>query len=525
MTVGGVAEDTIRNIENVNGSTAGDTLTGDGNANVFEGNAGDDILSGAGGNDTLQGNSGNDSYDGGAGDDTYVLGSAGNESITDASGTDTINSSVTRSLAGYAMIENLTLTGTDDIDGTGNALANAVTGNSGDNILDGGAGNDTMTGGAGNDTYKVSTGNDTITDFRTRYFAATLSGANEVGPTGSPATGQATLTLNAAHTQLDLAMTTTGLDWDGAQTPGTTLDNVSGFHIHNANAGTNGGIVWDIAGDADTIENAGAGTVTATWTPGDTTGGIDATTFINRLFVDGLYLNIHTVQFGGGAIRGQIDSVNGDIGADKIDLTSLNIGSLDTWKAVTSDVAGSAKMTTTANGVTSSLTISGVAEAFFDENDFIFAGNVAQTLNGTNNIDDLFGAGGNDTINGLNGGDRLFGETGDDILDGGTGADQLDGGIGNDTYVLGAETDTVNDTGGTDTITSTITRSLVGFATIENLTLLGAATINGTGNALANTITGNGGDNVLDGGAAVDTLDRRRRQRHLCAGCRDRHRQ
>ena len=251
-------------------------------------------------------------------------------------------------------------------------LANAVTGNSGDNILDGGAGDDTMTGGTGNDTYKVSTGNDTITDFRTPISLASLSGANEVGPTGSPATGQATLTLNAAHTQLDLAMTTTGLDWDGAQTPGTTLDNVSGFHIHNANAGTNGGIVWDIEGDADKIENAGAGTVTATWTPGDTTGGIDATTFINRLFVDGLYLNIHTVQFGGGAIRGQILR-HRRLLANKIDLTPLNIGSLDTWKAVTSDVAGSAKMTTTANGVTSSLTISGVAEAFFDENDFIFA--------------------------------------------------------------------------------------------------------------------------------------------------------
>ena len=272
VLVGGSDEDTIVNIENLAGGSAGDTLTGDGNANVFEGNAGDDILSGAGGNDTLQGNSGSDSYDGGAGDDTYVLGGAGNESITDASGTDTINSSVTRSLAGYAMIENLTLTGTDDIDGTGNALANAVTGNSGDNILDGGAGDDTMTGGAGNDTYKVSTGNDTITDFGTRYFAATLSGANEVGPTGSPATGQATLTLNAAHTQLDLAMTTTGLDWDGSQTPGTTLDNVSGFHIHNANAGTNGGIVWDIEGDADKIVNAGTGTVTATWTTGDTSG-------------------------------------------------------------------------------------------------------------------------------------------------------------------------------------------------------------------------------------------------------------
>ena len=162
--------------------------------------------------------------------------------------------------------------------------------------------------------------------------------------------------------------------------------------------------------------------------------------------MDGLYLNIHTVQFGGGAIRGQIDSVNGDVGADKIDLTSLNIGSLAAWQAVTADVAGSAKMTTVTNGVVSTLTITGVAEALFNAADFIFAGNVAQTINGTNNIDYLFGAGGNDTINGLDGNDRLFGETGNDVLDGGTGADQLDGGAGDDTYVLGAETDAVTDT-------------------------------------------------------------------------------
>ena len=474
VTVGGVAEDTIRNIENVNGGTADDTLTGDTLANVLTGNAGDDNLSGGGGNDTLEGNSGSDSYDGGAGDDTYVLGGAGNKSITDASGTDTISSSVTRSLAGYTMIENLTLTGADDINGTGNAAANDITGNSGDNILDGSAGDDTMTGGTGNDTYRVSTGNDTITDFRT-HFLATLNGASQVPAVGSAATGQATLTLNAAHTQLDLAMTTTGLDWDGAQTPGTTNDNVNGFHVHNANAGFNGGIVWDIYGDIDQVVNAGAGTVTATWTPGDTSV-ISAGTFIDRLFVDGLYLNIHTAQFGSGAIRGQILPE-----ANKIDLTPLNIGSLDTWKAITSDVAGSAKMTTTANGVTSSLTISGVAEAFFDDADFIFAGSVVQTINGTNNIDDLFGAGGNDTINGLDADDRLFGETGDDVLDGGVGVDTMIGGVGNDTYIVSVATDVVTElvSQGEDEIQTALSSySLGALADVENLTGTASTTQN-----------------------------------------------
>ena len=47
-----------------------------------------------------------------------------------------------------ANVENLTLTGSGNINGTGNALANILTGNSGNNTLDGGAGADTMVGGA-----------------------------------------------------------------------------------------------------------------------------------------------------------------------------------------------------------------------------------------------------------------------------------------------------------------------------------------------------------------------------------------
>jgi Ca2+-binding RTX toxin-like protein len=62
-------------------------------------------------------------------------------------------SSVT--LTAAANIENLTLTGTAIINGTGNALDNILVGNSADNILNGGVGADRMTGGLGNDTYSV----------------------------------------------------------------------------------------------------------------------------------------------------------------------------------------------------------------------------------------------------------------------------------------------------------------------------------------------------------------------------------
>ena len=44
-------------------------------------------------------------------------------------------------------VENLILTGTGNINGTGNGDANALTGNSGGNILDGGAGADILAGG------------------------------------------------------------------------------------------------------------------------------------------------------------------------------------------------------------------------------------------------------------------------------------------------------------------------------------------------------------------------------------------
>ncbi len=81
---------------------------------------------------------------GGTGNDTYVV-SNGNENITEATnaGTDTVQSSA----ASFTLadnVENLTLTGIGNIDGTGNSGVNILTGNTGNNILSGGGGNDTL---------------------------------------------------------------------------------------------------------------------------------------------------------------------------------------------------------------------------------------------------------------------------------------------------------------------------------------------------------------------------------------------
>ena len=100
---------------------------------------------------------------------------------------------------------------------------------------------------------------------------------------------------------------------------------------------------------------------------------------------------------------------------------------------------------------------------------------------------------GDDTLDGGSDADRLFGNGGNDTLDGGTGEDKLYGGAGNDIFVVDNIGDaTVEVAGeGTDLVQSSITHTLK--ANIENLTLTGAAALNGTGNALGNAMTGNAG--------------------------------
>jgi Ca2+-binding RTX toxin-like protein len=88
VTVGGVAEDTIRNIEGLIGGKVGDQFTGDALANKFNGNAGKDILSGNGGDDTLIGRAGIDALLGGEGNDT-LIGDKGNDKLTGGIGADT----------------------------------------------------------------------------------------------------------------------------------------------------------------------------------------------------------------------------------------------------------------------------------------------------------------------------------------------------------------------------------------------------------------------------------------------------
>ncbi|MDH4869201.1 calcium-binding protein, partial [Pseudomonas sp. BN515] len=145
----------------------------------------------------------------------------------------------------------------------------------------------------------------------------------------------------------------------------------------------------------------------------------------------------------------------------------------------------------------------------------VFSGTSAFSGTGNELANTITGGARNDTLNGLAGNDVLNGELGNDTLVGGAGNDTLNGRAGNDTMAGGAGNDSYGVIGqdvvselageGTDSVFTTNANYTLG-ANLENLVFSGAGAFTGSGNGLANAITGGTGSDVLNGFAGDDTL-------------------
>ncbi|MFM6604172.1 MAG: calcium-binding protein, partial [Dolichospermum sp.] len=223
-----------------------------------KGGTGNDDLSGGDGNDYLNGGTGADLLIGGNGNDTYVVDNVGDiiaEGLN--GGIDTVESSITWTLK--ANLENLTLTGTTNINGTGNNLNNIITGNTGNNVLTGGAGADTLIGGAGNDFYYVDNTADIITEnsnegtdsvFSTVTYALSANVEN--------LTLQGTTAINGTGNTLNNIII--GNSGNNALTGGLGNDTLNGGTGTDTLVGGSGDDSYFVDNTADITENLNEGT-------------------------------------------------------------------------------------------------------------------------------------------------------------------------------------------------------------------------------------------------------------------------
>ncbi|MFS0517930.1 beta strand repeat-containing protein, partial [Nostoc sp. UIC 10607] len=460
----------------INGTLGADNLTGTGIMDIISGLQGNDTLNGLGDNDTLDGGDGNDFLDGGTGDDS-LLGGKGNDTyivdsigdiITEAAsaGTDLVKSSVSWVLGNN--LDNLTLTGTDAINGTGNSLKNILIGNSAANTLTGEGGNDSLVGGAGNDSLIGGAGNDTLD-----------------GGLGSD-------TLDG-----------------GAGNDIYTVDNLSDVIVEGLNAGTdlvNSSVSWVLGNNLEKLTLTGSSAINGTGNSlnniliGNTgannlSGGDGNDSLFGSSGNDTLLSGAGNDTLDGGA---GIDSLDGGAGNDIYTVDNLSDVIVEGLNAGIDLVKSSVSWVLVDNlenlTLTGSTAINGTGNSL---NNILIGNTGANKLSGGDGNDSLIGGTGNDT---------LLGGSGNDTLDGGVGIDSLDGGDGDDIYSVDSLSDIVVEglNAGIDLVKSAV--SWVLGNNLEHLTLTGSKVINGTGNSLDNILTGNGGANNLSGGDGNDSL-------------------
>lgn len=396
--------------------------TGNSLSNTITGNASANRLDGAGGADTLFGRGGND---------TYVVDNAGDvvdETTGGSFDIDAVESSITFNLADTSkvrgQVENLTLTGTAAVNGTGNALSNRLTGNSaaniltghdGNDILDGGGSGDYMSGGTGGDTYIVDNAGDRVDE--------TTGGTAELDTVVSSVTFSLVNQAQAQGLIENVALSGAG----NINATGNTLDNVL-----TGNGGRN-----TLIGNAGNDRLAGGGN------NDNLQGGAGNDELDGGLGNDQLFGGSGNDRFLFSGNFG-VDTIDDDSGtSDKIVLTGNHVFE-DSARSGNDLILTLSTGTITivdhfTTGTIETLEVNGGSVVLATG---LVGGNLSGIITGTNRSETLDGRGGDDFLYGGKGDDLLLGDTGNDLLDGGKGDDELVGGQGDDTLIGGKGADT-----------------------------------------------------------------------------------
>lgn len=373
----------------------------------------------------------------------------------------------------------------DDIHGYGDD--DILHGEGGDDWLTGGEGDDQLDGGAGDDTLDGDEGADSLDggdgrDMARYYYSDAVTVDLSLGTgQGGDAEGDVLVNIEDLYGSA-YGDTLTGDDGDN------TLWGANGDDILTGNAGDDvlvGGYGADVLDGGDGIDTAsytdtGQHEVTVNLATGEAPEGDTLIGIENVEGTSGADMLIGDA--GDNVLRGHggWDVLVGGAGADTLD------GGASPVFMQTADYSGSSAAVTVDLAAGTGMGGDAEGDSLID----------IEILVGSSFDDTFVGDAQANELRGENGDDTLIAGAGDDVLDGGAGADTMDGGAGADWVVF-------SDAAGA--VSVDLATGVGSGGDAEGDTFTGIENIRGTEHA--DTLIGNGADNIFEPGGGADLID------------------